>query len=151
MEPSSTQALTPRFDERLWPGPVGWLIALGLGAMFGVAFVPVSPMVGAIALVLALAAALTMLAIAATRVRVADGHLHAGSAHIPLDLLHSAEALDAERTRAALGPELDARAYLCLRGWVKTSVRVQVSDPQDPTPYWIISTRRPEQLVAAIG
>jgi hypothetical protein len=29
-------------------------------------------------------------------------------------------------------------------------VRVHVNDPDDPTPYWMISTRRPDELVAAI-
>ena len=58
-------------------------------------------------------------------------------------------ALDAEQLRTALGPELDVRAYLCVRGWVRTGVRVTVNDPDDPTPYWLVSTRRPERLIQA--
>ena len=44
---------------------------------------------------------------------------------------------------------LDARAYLCIRGWIPTGIRVAVADPQDPTPYWLVSTRRPEELLTA--
>jgi hypothetical protein len=29
-------------------------------------------------------------------------------------------------------------------------VRVTVTDPQDPTPYWLVSTRHPEKLVEAL-
>ena len=52
--------------------------------------------------------------------------------------------------RQAHGPRLDARAYLCLRGWIPTGVRIALADPQDPTPYWLLSTRRPEALAAAL-
>jgi hypothetical protein len=46
---------------------------------------------------------------------------------------------------------LDGRAYLCLRGWISPVVRVELDDPDDPTPYWLVSTRRPAQLVAALA
>ncbi|WP_246260643.1 DUF3093 domain-containing protein [Cellulomonas taurus] len=138
------------FTERLWPGPVGWLVTVGIAAMFAVAFWPVSPLVGLIAFGVVLVAALAMLAASASRVAVVNGELHAGSAHIPLTLLRDAEALDADATRRALGPELDARAHLCQRGWVKTAIRVRVDDPADPTPYWVVSTRRPAALVTAL-
>lgn len=150
MQPTPASA-SPAYSERLWPGPVGWLVALGLAAMFGIAFLPVSPVAGAVALGVALVAAVAMLLVAATRVTVAGGELHAGSAHIPLELLADPQALDPAATRAALGPELDARAHLCLRGWVRTAVRVRVDDPADPTPYWVVSTRHPERLVAALA
>jgi hypothetical protein len=52
--------------------------------------------------------------------------------------------------RAARGPELDARAYLCLRGWIAGGVRVPVLDPQDPAPYWLVSSRRPGELAEAV-
>ncbi len=60
-------------------------------------------------------------------------------------------ALDATQTRAELGTRLDARAFLCQRGWIHTAVRVDLVDPLDPTPYWIVSTRHPDDLVAALA
>jgi len=48
------------------------------------------------------------------------------------------------------GPELDARAYLCLRGWIAAGVRVPVLDPRDPAPYWLVSSRRPAELAEAL-
>ena len=36
------------------------------------------------------------------------------------------------------------------RGWVDPVLRVAVTDPDDPVPYWLVSTRRPEELRAAI-
>ena len=41
--------------------------------------------------------------------------------------------------------------WLLIRGWVSPVVRIELSDPSDPTPYWIVSTRSPAALVAAIA
>ena len=85
-----------------------------------------------------------------TKVEVADGELRAGEAHIPLALLGEVEIIAPQDRRKTMGPHLDPAAYVVHRGWVKPLVRVRVTDPEDPTPYWIISTRHPEELAAAI-
>ena len=48
------------------------------------------------------------------------------------------------------GVDADARAYLLIRPYLKRSVRVELRDPRDATPYWLVSSRRPEQLVTAL-
>ncbi len=48
------------------------------------------------------------------------------------------------------GPEADARAYLLLRPYLKRAVRVEITDPADPAPYWLVSSRRPEELARAV-
>jgi hypothetical protein len=81
---------------------------------------------------------------------VHDGHLTAGRARIPVAVLARPETLGPEATRRALGPEADARAYLLVRPYLRESVRVAVVDPGDPTPYWLMSTRHPGRLAAAL-
>lgn len=102
----------------------------------------------------ALALALLGLALASYgRVRVAVTErrtLVAGRAEIPVDLLGSAVALDAEHTRLVAGRDADVRAFLMLRPYLRRSVKVEVTDPADPTPYWLVSSRQPERLVAAL-
>jgi hypothetical protein len=96
---------------------------------------------------------LTVLLIArmgSTKVEVSGGELKAGDAHIPLALLGDVEIIAPEDRRKAMGPQLDPAAFVVHRGWVKPLVRVQVTDPEDPTPYWVISTRHPEALAAAL-
>ncbi|MDN5894704.1 MAG: DUF3093 domain-containing protein [Nocardioides sp.] len=85
------------------------------------------------------------------RVCVVDGELRAGRAHIAVGLLGAADPLDAESTRLVAGRDADARAYLMLRPYLKQSVRVAIEDPDDPAPYWLVSTRHPERLAAALG
>ena len=84
------------------------------------------------------------------RVAVQDGELHAGTARIPLDLLGEPRVLDVQQTRRVLGVEADARAYLVTRPWLKRAVQVPVHDPADPAPYWLIATRHPVELAAAV-
>ena len=85
------------------------------------------------------------------RITVADGVFRAGRAHIEGRHLGAVEALDAEQTRRTAGPEADARAYLVLRPYLKRAVRVQITDPADPAPYWLVSSRRPEELAGALS
>src|SRR4051812_11756727 len=85
------------------------------------------------------------------RVEVRDGVLYAGPAHISLHLLGAAQPLDAEQTRRVHGVDADARAFLCTRPYVKRAVQVEVIDPEDRTPYWLISTRHPQRLAAVLG
>ena len=89
--------------------------------------------------------------VGSARVAVGDGVLRAGRAHIPLHLLGPVEALDAEQTRRVHGVEADARAFLMTRPYLKRAVRVTVDDPADRTPYWLLSTRHPRELAAALS
>lgn len=90
------------------------------------------------------------LLVGSARIEVADGELHAGRAHVPVGLIGDPEPLDTEATRRAAGVDADARAYLLMRPYLKRSVRVPVLDPADPTPYWLLSSRRPGALAEAI-
>ncbi|HTJ71929.1 MAG TPA: DUF3093 domain-containing protein [Actinospica sp.] len=77
--------------------------------------------------------------------------LKAGPATLPLTALGTASALSAEQARALQTHEADPRAFMLLRSYVKTAVRVEVVDPQDPHPYLYLSSRRPEKLAAAFA
>ena len=58
--------------------------------------------------------------------------------------------MDADAS-AERGTGLDARAFLVIRGWVQPVVRVPITDPDDPAPYWLLSSRRPKELAAVIN
>jgi hypothetical protein len=87
----------------------------------------------------------------AARVTVHAGVLSAGRARIAVRHLGEVTALDAESTRRLAGRDADARAFLLLRPYVSRAVRVDLTDPDDPTPYWLLSTRRPERLAEAVS
>ena len=124
--------------------------ALGLAGSFGLVVVPFSAPGAVAATVVAAILLGILLALGSPAVAAADGVLVAGRARIPLGLIGQAVPLEAAQMRLARGRELDARAYLCLRGWIAGGVRVELTDPADPTPYWLVSSRDPAGLAAAI-
>ncbi len=137
------------YRERVRP-TVGFFIALLLlvPAVI-IVFAPINPPVGWV-LGIGLYALIAWVATAASpRISIADETFTAGHASIPVHLLGDATVFrgaDAARER---GPQLDARAYLCIRGALPV-VKIPVADPQDPTPYWLVSTRDPERLLATL-
>lgn len=104
-----------------------------------------------IALVFAALVAAALLGFGRARIIVDATELHAGRAHIALAHIGRVEALDAGNTRRVAGVDADARAYLLLRPYLKCAVRVFIEDDSDPAPYWLISTRHPERLAAALS
>jgi hypothetical protein len=84
------------------------------------------------------------------RIRVADGVLHVPGARVPLAVVGGVMPLDREATRRVRGPLAEPRAFVSTRGWLSTSVRVQLEDPEDDTPYWLVGTRHPRELAAAL-
>jgi hypothetical protein len=69
---------------------------------------------------------------------------------IPLEAIGEATEVATQDLRNELGPSLDARAQLLVRGDIKTAVKVEITDGNDPTPYLVISTRRSSELVGAL-
>lgn len=141
-----------RYSERLVVPWWWWPLGLALGGLLSAS---VSSGYGGLRGVLPYALGLPLVLVGlwwvgAARVGVGDGELRAGPAHIPVDLLGSVVVLDADDTRRALGPAGDPRAFRVVRPWVRRSVRVQVVDPEDETPYWLVSSRRPYDLATAL-
>ncbi len=143
-------AVAPSYTERLVPGVGGWAAAVAFAAVLGIALWPASHTIATVVGVLAGLVGVVGLWWTSPVVAVHDGVLRAGRARIPVSLLGQVTTLDAEAMRVQLGPRLDARAYVCLRAWARTGVHVVLEDPQDPTPYWLVSTRRPQELADAL-
>ncbi len=144
---------TPDYSERLGVPLRWWVQGTMLVTTFWLALVvavpgPVAWLVTGAAMALL---ALVLLALGAPRLTVGDGVFRAGRARIDGVHLGAAQALDAEQTRRTAGVEADARAYLLLRPYLKRAVRVEITDPADPAPYWLVSSRRPEALATALG
>ena len=141
------------YDERLHVPLRWWVQATMFLASIWLAFVVALPAAVAWTAtgVLTVIVVALFLGYGSARVRVEDGTLQAGRARIPVSVLTSPTALDREATRLVAGRDANARAYLLLRPYLRRSVRVEVADPADPTPYWLVCTRRPEELVAALA
>jgi len=86
----------------------------------------------------------------AALIEVDEDAIRVGRAVIEHEYVASCRALDGPATRARSGVDADARAHLVLRPYVSTSVEIELDDPADPVPYWLVSSRRPEAFAAAV-
>lgn len=84
------------------------------------------------------------------RILISQGMLTLGRASLPTTILHSPVILREREAFAARGPSLTADTYLQIRGGVDAVVKIENSDPEDPYKFLLLSTRNPEQLVAAL-
>lgn len=81
---------------------------------------------------------------------ISGGELRIRGAHLPLDAISGAIALDARTLRRVVGREGDPAAFVQIRPWIGPGVQVWLDDPDDPTPYWIVSSRHPDRVVALL-
>ncbi|MEV4189838.1 DUF3093 domain-containing protein [Streptomyces toxytricini] len=138
-------------DERLTAPRSWWGIAALIGLACALMLLPLGllPLLAGLVGGSALAGILVS-TYGSARVRVVGGALAAGDARIPVAALGEPEVLDAEEARAWRTYKADSRAFMLMRSYVPTALRIPVVDPADPTPYVYVSTRAPEALAAAI-
>jgi len=105
--------------------------------------------IGCLIVTLALEAVFLLL-LGRSIVDVEESGLRAGKVALSASHIGRVRALDAAAAHRLLGPGLRADAQLLLRPWIKTAVQIEVDDMFDTTPYWVVATRRPSELVAAL-
>jgi hypothetical protein len=141
----------PLYHERLLPTQWWWFAAIAIGASLGLVLAPIAGQPGLVLGGMAGAGlGIALLVYTSALVEVSNGELRAGRARIPVARLGPAEPLAAERMARLRGADIDPRAYLCQRSWLPLGVLVPVDDPDDRTPYWLISTHHPDLLAEAI-
>lgn len=141
---------TSSYFERLYPS-FGFLLALALSAPL--VLLAVLPLSQNLAIVLAglVPAGLILLSIfSAPTIRV-DENIRVGRINVPLGALGEAVGLEGEQMKMERGPGLSPAAQFLIRGDIKSMIKVPVTDPDDPTAYLLISTRKPSELAGAIN
>ncbi|MFF0201989.1 DUF3093 domain-containing protein [Streptomyces sp. NPDC005017] len=145
------QLSTTPYEERLTAPRSWWLVCFLVGVSLALILLPFGTLLMLGGLVGGTAAsAVVASSYGSVRIRVVNGSLIAGEARIPVTALGEAEILDAEEARAWRTYKADTRAFLLLRSYIPGALKVEVTDPADPTPYLYLSTREPERLAEAI-
>lgn len=145
-----------RYRERLWVPLWWWPLGFALAAIIALEVnrgVPSLPDWLPFALLFAVAAgALLWLGRIEIRVAVADAgvELWAAEAHLPVTVIARSAEVPRTAKSAALGRQLDPAAFVLHRGWIGPMVLAVLDDADDPTPYWLVSCRHPERVLAAL-
>lgn len=146
-------ASPPRYAERLRAPLSYWIIALLVGLTFVSAIgAYLGPwFASAAAAITAGGIAAFLTGLGSVRVVVDDRGLQVGPSLLEWQFQGEPERLDAPQTRARLGVDADVQAFVVQRPYLNEAVAVPVTDAADPHPYWLVTTRRPAQLTAALA
>lgn len=150
--PDSTASTssTEIFREKLWPAWWLWILVVGTGFAGMAMFLPVNLELSiAAGIVVFLAVGIIMLASTPT-ISLTGDWLKVGRASIERRFIGEVSVHRGEEATLERGRRLNGTAYLCLRGWIDPVVKLDIVDPNDATPYWLASTRRPEELASAL-
>ena len=153
---SRVTSQTVRYRERLWVPLWWWPLGFGLAALIATEVnmgVRSLPDWLPFAVLFAVAAG-ALLWLGRSEVRVTehdDGvELWAGQAHLPTTVISRSAEIPASAKSAALGRQLDPAAFVAHRAWVGPMLLAVLDDPDDPTPYWLLSTRHPDRVLSAL-
>jgi hypothetical protein len=150
--PDAPSAGTPAvFQERLWPNLWMWIIAAGISGAGILVFAPISLPAGYTAAGVLFTIMAVLLVLSTPTIVVTRDALTVGRATIERRFVGEVEAFRGKDATAQRGTRLNGLAYLCIRGWIDPVVRIGITDPSDRTPYWLASSRRPEELAAALS
>jgi membrane protein implicated in regulation of membrane protease activity len=138
------------YTEKLWPNFWIWLVSAGLSSAGILMLAPISIWAGITAAIVLFVIISVLLVVSTPSITVTQTTLKVGRATIERGYLGKTTAFRGKEATAERGTRLNGLAFLCIRGWVDPVVRIQIEDPSDRTPYWLTSTRRPEQLIAAL-
>jgi hypothetical protein len=142
------------YRERLLAPVSYWIIAapvvvlLGAEAYFFVdGYIPVLTIVLLYAIV-----AVFLLNWGSATLEVTPGVLRAGRDTLALSDASEVIVLNAEQAALLRGPRADPAAHLLLRPYLKRAVCVRLTETAAAAgvPYWMMSTRHPDKLAAAI-
>lgn len=86
----------------------------------------------------------------APHIVVTDSDLAVGGVSVPRKFVGIPEVVEKEQIFRERGPNLDPAAHRVFQGTVKTALKIPLTDPEDPTPYWLVSTRKPREFLEAL-
>jgi hypothetical protein len=145
-----------RYRERLWAPWWWWPLSFVPAALLAFEVnlgVPAIPAWVPYATLFA-AAAGALLWLGRVEIRVTAGpdglQLWAAEAHLPVSVVTRTAEVARSAKSAALGRQLDPAAYVVHRPWIGPMVLAVLDDPDDPTPYWLVSCRHPERVLSAL-
>lgn len=156
--PADARPAAPLYRERLrvswwaWPACLVGAVFLGIEVTMGAPQLQLPEVYAGFVVLVALA----LFLVGRIRVRVqrrADGEveLRVDDARLPVSAIAAIEVVAGEERRRLLGLDAEPLAFVIQRPWIPSGVRIDLADPSDPTPYWFVSSRRPEQLAAVLN
>ena len=156
-EEAKTRGTSPQptdevlWKERLYPNVGVWIIVVGLAFVPAVIFAPIDTTIGVVSSVIALIILVVLLVTSTPTILVTRTVLRVGRAHIDRTYVGTAKAFTRDAATEQRGTALHGLTYLCIRGWIDAVVKIEITDPEDPAPYWLVSSRHPHEFAELLS
>ena len=142
---------TVLYQERALPSLGFYAATLFVPVALFLVALPFSEVVGLVVAAMSILSIICLSWILAPLITLTSEHLNVGKVSIEKKWLGSAIEVTGKDAFLERGPHLDTRAFTKFQIGVKSLVKIELDDPQDPTPYWLIATRNPEVLAGLIN
>lgn len=86
----------------------------------------------------------------ALKIEIDETELRVGTARIEHRFLGAGTALNNAALKIIRTRDADPAAFLAIRFWASSAVKIELNDKRDPTPYWLITSKTPQDLLAAL-
>jgi len=134
------------FEKSTWPIMVWLLAAIMCGSIYLAIWAPLGQLP---AILISTFSAIGLFVISRkmqTTIYISNNFLYANEAKIEIKYIKKVTPLNQLEFKRLNGVAADPAAFLATNFWTTTGVQVQLMDKNDPTPYWLISTKRAEEL-----
>jgi len=135
------------FREKLTPPIWGWVALTGFCLMLAVS---VSAVFGDLTAVIVFVILVLLFIFFGFKyspvIKVDNEFLYANKAKLPLHIIKKATPLSVSETTKIRGVNADPKCFSATSPLINTSIRIDFEDKDDPHTYWLLSTRKPEEL-----
>lgn len=140
------------FAERInWPVWLWLFLAMIVASIYLTFWAPFGNLLAAVVSILISITLIYSAKKSVLEIVVINNWLYVGNAKIECKHIKNVSALKREEFLKLRGQNADPAAFNATRFWISTGVKVELKDKNDPTPYWLIATRKPKKLAAVLN
>ncbi len=140
------------FAERInWPSWLWAFLAAMVGSMYLTIWAPFGHLSATIISLLIVISLIYTAKKTALEIVLINEWLYIGDAKIQCKYIKKVSVLDKKQFIKLRGPDSDPAAFNATRFWVTTGVKIELNDKNDPTPYWLVSSKKARLLAAKLN
>ena len=139
------------FEKSTWPIMVWLLVVIMCASIYLAIWAPLGQLPAILITIFTAIGLFVISKIMQTKIFIADNFLYANKAKIDIKYIKKVTPLNKLEFKRLNGVAADPAAFLATNFWTNTGVKVELKDKNDPTPYWLISSKRADELVQKLS
>ena len=84
-------------------------------------------------------------------IEVTTESIRVAGSFLERDYISEIVDLDNNEMKIERSTRLNSLAFLAIRFWVKGGMKIVLDDPRDPTPYWLVSSKKVAEVKKILG